>query len=161
MYEFVGNYDAAITQLDLVMKLAKQDSQDYLDAARKKRFLIASNHAKNGELDVAIEQFNDLIRDYPDDYLLYYSLGIAYLLHRDFAEAEKALKKSIQLNPAYAGAYLSLATVYESMDDQLNAYETLDKVASGRFDASAVREAGSRMKMIEARLLLDQAPKPI
>ena len=156
MYEFVGNYDAAIAQLDLVLKLAKQGSQDYVDAARKKRFLVASNHAKSGELDIAIRQFNDLVRDYPDDYLFYYSLGIAQLLHHDFTEAEKALKKSIQLNPAYASAYLSLATVYESMDDQLNAYETLDKVASGRFDPAAAREAGSRMKMIEARLLLDQ-----
>ena len=156
MYEFVGNFESAISQLDQVLKLVPDGSKEYLESSRKKRFLVASNHAKQGELKTAIDQFKEQIRDYPDDYLLYYSLGIAYLLLNDYGNAEQALKTTIQLNPRYVNSYMSLATAYESSGDMLRAYEMLDEVASGNFDPANAARARVRMKLIEARLLLDE-----
>ncbi len=57
----------------------------------------------------AIDLYEDAIRRYPDDYLLYYSLGVIRLSRDEIKEAKAALKFSIILHPSHAGSHIALA----------------------------------------------------
>lgn len=63
----------------------------------------------------SIDQFQRAIKEYPDYYEAYAQMGAAYTSLGDAANAEQALRKSIDLsNQHYADAYLMLASLYSN-----------------------------------------------
>ena len=75
-----------------------------------------------GRDDEAITKLNDVIGKLPSCSDCYYNLGLAYTHKQQYAEAETALKKSIELKPTSPDPYNGLANVYNAQkkfDDAL------------------------------------------
>jgi tetratricopeptide (TPR) repeat protein len=67
-----------------------------------------------GRDDEAITKLNDVIVKLPTCSDCYYNLGIAYTHKQQWAEAEAALKKSIEIKPTNPDPYNGLANVYNA-----------------------------------------------
>mgnify|MGYP001617221939 CR=1 FL=1 len=79
---------------------------------------------------------------FPDNAMAYNLLGWSQSRNGDFREAEKNLKKALELDPNLVGAHYNLGKLYEAsgnLNDALKAYEkayTLDQSGSlGRLAA--------------------------
>jgi tetratricopeptide (TPR) repeat protein len=62
-----------------------------------------------GKQSDAIDLYEDAIKRYPNDYLLYYNLGITRLSRDEIEEAKTAFKSTVTLRPSHAGSHLALA----------------------------------------------------
>jgi len=67
-----------------------------------------------GRDDEAIVKLNDVVGKLPSCSDCYYNLGLAYTHKQQWAEAEAALKKSIELKPTNPDPYNGLANVYNA-----------------------------------------------
>lgn len=67
-----------------------------------------------GRDDEAITKLNDVVSKLPTCSDCYYNLGLAYTHKQQWAEAEAALKKSIELKPTNPDPYNGLANVYNA-----------------------------------------------
>jgi len=67
-----------------------------------------------GRDDEAIQKLNDVIVKLPTCSDCYYNLGLAYTHKQDWAAAEAALQKSIELKPTNPDPYNGLANVYNA-----------------------------------------------
>jgi len=75
-----------------------------------------------GRDDEAITKLNDVVTKLPTCSDCYYNLGLAYTHKQQWAEAEGALKKAIELKPTNPDPYNGLANVYNAQkkfDDAL------------------------------------------
>ena len=86
-----------------------------------------------GRDDEAIGKLNDVIGKIPNCADCYYNLGLAYTHKQDWANAETALKKSIELKPTSPEPYNGLANVYNAekkFDDALAANQKASELAA-------------------------------
>ena len=67
-----------------------------------------------GRDDEAITKLNDVVGKLPTCSDCYYNLGLAYTHKQQWAEAEAALKKSIELKPTNPDPFNGLANVYNA-----------------------------------------------
>ncbi|MDR0206125.1 MAG: tetratricopeptide repeat protein [Bacteroidales bacterium] len=75
-----------------------------------------------GELDLAKEQYRNLITIDPYSYPAYNNLGyIAFYFEDNYEEAVRLYSKAIEVNPAYYQAWFNRGLAYEWMDDYKNA----------------------------------------
>jgi len=75
-----------------------------------------------GELDLAKEQYQNLITIDPNSYPAYNNLGyIAFYFENNYEEAVRLYSKAIELNPTYYQAWFNRGLAYEWMDDFKNA----------------------------------------
>jgi tetratricopeptide (TPR) repeat protein len=86
-----------------------------------------------GRDDEAIQKLNDVIVKLPSCSDCYYNLGLAYTHKQQWAEAEGALKKAIELKPTNPDPYNGLANVYNAQkkfDDALAMNQKATELAS-------------------------------
>lgn len=67
-----------------------------------------------GEWGVAIEKFQQALKTRPNDFRIHYNLGIAAYQLRRYEEAEKHLKRTVELKPDYTTGWKSLGMTYEA-----------------------------------------------
>jgi tetratricopeptide (TPR) repeat protein len=86
------------------------------EAAMKLQAMAAQalDHMKAGRNDDAIAGFTDLVLKVPTCADCYYNLGVAYTNKKDYAQAETAYKKVVELKPDSADAYTGLANIYNA-----------------------------------------------
>ena len=84
---------------------------------------------KAGRHDEAIAKFNEVIAKMPTCADCYYNIGTAYVAKQDYAQAETAFKKMVELKPDAAEGYTGLAGVY-------NAQKKFDLAAEASSKAS-------------------------
>jgi tetratricopeptide (TPR) repeat protein len=86
------------------------------EAAMKLQAMAAQalDHMKAGRNDDAIAGFTDLVLKVPTCADCYYNLGVAYTNKKDYAQAEAAYKKVVELKPDSADAYTGLANIYNA-----------------------------------------------
>jgi tetratricopeptide (TPR) repeat protein len=65
-----------------------------------------------GKHDEAIAKFNEVLKDVPKCPECYIGIGASSAAKKDYAGAEAAYKKAIELDPATVDAYNGLATIY-------------------------------------------------
>lgn len=58
------------------------------------------------------EQFKELVKEFPDSPMGYFSLGKLYLEQRRYDEAAQTLEQAVKLDPEYAAAMVSLGEAY-------------------------------------------------
>jgi tetratricopeptide (TPR) repeat protein len=90
---------------------------------------------RGGNNDDAILKFNEVITQLPTCADCYYNIGVANANKKDFAAAETAYKKAIELKPDNADAYTGLATLY-------NQQKKFDLAAEASANASKYTAAG-------------------
>ena len=152
-YEYRDAYDDAINAYQAVSELAEAGSVDHKEAVKKISFLSATKNARGGRIDLALPVFERLVAEYPDDYLIRYSLGLGYFFLRKIDEAKSEFEKVIELNPRYANTYLNLASIYEIQGDIAFAIENLEKVVALEVTTPVGIRARVRLGIIEAGLV--------
>lgn len=152
-YSAAGRVDDALDQYRAIIAIAGDNSAVGREASRHLRYLIATRHAERQELDEAVEIFTQLAREYPDNALIHYSVGVAQMLRGHSAEAEAAFERVIELDPDYLNAYVNLASVYEARGELDLAVERLSRVVEVAPDSVPARRAQARLLIIEGRLL--------
>lgn len=113
-----------------------------MSAADKENAAIAQAAAsaaleamKAGRHDEAITKFNEVIAKVPTCSDCYYNIGVANAAKQNYAEAETAFKKVVELKPDSGEAYTGLANVY-------NAQKKFDLAAAASANASKYSTGG-------------------
>ena len=91
-------------------------TQDQLakNASLQKLFDDAVMASKAGDHATAIARYTDVAAGVPTCADCYYNIGLGYSALKDYAQAETAFKKAIELKPDHADAYSGLANVYNA-----------------------------------------------
>lgn len=89
--------------------------------------------------DARLEQFEQLVREFPDSPMGHFSLGKLHLERRGYAEAAKALQEATRLDPTYAAAWVSLGDALSGAGEVDQAKEAL---TTGRTIALAQNHPG-------------------
>jgi tetratricopeptide (TPR) repeat protein len=122
---------------------------------------------KEGKADEAIAKFNEALVMLPACHVCYYYIGSANAQKKQFAEAEAAYKKAIEVKPDFVEAYNALAGVYNSQKKYDEALATSAKAAElggaagGGGNAAAVYNQGvtlwNSQKFAEAKVQFEKA----
>ena len=99
-------------------------------AAIKQLFEDGVTASRAGDHDVAIGKFNEAAALLPNCFDCYYNIGYAEAQKKDYAKAEEAFKKAIELKADYIEAYNGLATVYNTQKRFEDAQAASQKAAS-------------------------------
>ena len=121
---------------------------------------------KEGKHDEAIAKFNEAIGLLPACHVCYYYIGLANAQKQQYAEAEAAYKKAIEVKPDFAEAYNALAGVYNTQKKYDEALAVSAKAAelaggAGGGNASAIYNQGvtlwNAQKFPEAKAQFEKA----
>ena len=80
--------------------------------ALKAAYAEGANLSNTGKHDEAIAKFNEVIAQVPKCTECYVNIGSNYAMKKDYAAAETALKKALEIDPNSVDAYNLLATIY-------------------------------------------------
>ncbi|MGE0278017.1 MAG: tetratricopeptide repeat protein [Nitrospiraceae bacterium] len=153
LYENYDHLDKAIEEYSGVIQWADPDSDLFRSGVKKLRYLTATQHAKKNELDRALTLFDELSEAYPDDALISYSAGVAYMLKGRMSEARDMYERTLRNDPSYLNAYLNLATVDEVQGRLEAAVKNLKHIIEAGIGTSVASRASVRLNIIEARIL--------
>ena len=141
-------------------------------AALKKAFEEGVEFSKTGKYDESIAKFNEAVAQMPNCFDCYYNIGYANTQKKDWAAAEAAYKKAIELKPDHCPAWSGLANVYNIQNKTDLALEASAKTSScgdtaagaaGGMDASGLYNQGvilwNAQKFAEAKEKFDAATK--
>lgn len=110
----------------------KEDARVYYEKAlaiepenKYLRMSYALNLATGGDIPESIRVYSSLIRDYPEEYILYQYLGIAYGVLGDYDNAIKNLELGINIQPTPA-AYYNLAVAFKETGKTTEAIRALE-----------------------------------
>ena len=128
----------------------------------QKRIHEAINQLVNlfnqGQIVEVIKQAEFLLRQYPQEFIIWNILGGAYATLKDFDQALKALKKVIELNPNYVDAYYNIGVVLNDqgkIDKAIEAYQRCISLFPNYTDSyinmgQGLRAQGKHEKALEA-----------
>lgn len=103
-YFALKDYEKAIEHSDVVI----QNNTLYLDQA----FVVkGSSQDLLGKPDDAIKTYKSALKDYPDNYLLHYNLGLTYYNSQDLKNAEKSVQKALGHKSNHASSHMLLSLI--------------------------------------------------
>ncbi len=138
----------------------RDGARSYLEAALslepENKFLrvtLAGNLAMSGRIPEAIEQFKQLVRDYPEEGIFHQNLGIAYGMSEDYESSIQSLNEAIRLAPTPA-AYYNLAVAYRETGQIEDAVKALEAYLQnpGNAPEANVQRARSELVRLRAKL---------
>jgi tetratricopeptide (TPR) repeat protein len=88
--------------------------------------------AREGNTDLAIQQFERALQIDPEHSIALQNLGNAYRQKKDWPQAKRVLERAVALNPDDPEANYSLAMVFAQQNDTEHAYEYLQKALTSR-----------------------------
>lgn len=77
--------------------------------------------------DARLEQFKQMVAEFPDAPMAHFSLGKLYLERRQYPEAVKSLGEACRLDPQYAAALVALGDAYTGAGQGEQAREVLTR----------------------------------
>jgi tetratricopeptide (TPR) repeat protein len=108
----------ATSEINFQLNPANVPAMSREDALKLQAFKAAFDagvtESQAGNNDAAIAKFTEALTMRPDCYACQYNIGSAYAQKQDYAKAEEAFKKAIELKPDSAEPYNALANVYNS-----------------------------------------------
>ncbi len=127
--------DPTEVKFQLSLKNAVSGEDQKKAAAVQKLFDEGVTATGSGDFDGAIAKFNEAITLFPGCFDCYYNIGQANTQKKDYAAAETAYKKALELKADYADAYNGLTTVY-------NAQKRFDEAQAASQKAAELAGAG-------------------
>jgi tetratricopeptide (TPR) repeat protein len=100
------------------------------NAAITKVFDEGVQLSNSGQHEQAIAKFQEAIGIIPTCYNCYNNIAFSYSQLKDFAKAEEAYKKSIEVKPDDAAAYVGLAGIYFNTGKAADAKPLVEKAVS-------------------------------
>ena len=125
------------SEVDLIIGLAAAAATADVaarGAALTKSFDDAIAAQKSGNYDEAIEKFNAGVAINANCFSCYNGIGRSYTMKKDYAKAEEAFKKSMELRPNDAEVYSELANLYNAQrkfDDAAAMSKKASEMAGG------------------------------
>jgi len=107
----------------------------------KQAFSDGAALSNAGKYDEAIAKFNQVLADVPKCTECYVNIGATYGLKKDYANAEIAFKKALELDQNSVEAYYGLASIYNDQQKFTEA-QAMSAEASKRAGAGAAGGAG-------------------
>ena len=104
-------------------KILKQRPKDVVAGLARARILLT-----NGKPNDAIEQLHHLISQTQDSPQAHYTLGVAYLQNRNFAQAKAEFREALKLQPNMLAAQNSLAEVHLALHEGSEAREIAEQI---------------------------------
>jgi tetratricopeptide (TPR) repeat protein len=131
IYENLGKKDLAQKDLNHVLSFAP----DNIFA----RTGLANLKKRNGDLEGALKDYNQLISEKPES-LLYSGRGDIYLKMKKAKEALTDVNKSISIDPKFAQAYVTKALILFDTTKPKEACTNLDKAVSLGYEKALLAE---------------------
>ncbi len=78
----------------------------------RNRISLGEAYAVSGNFDKAIECWNTVLKDNPDDLFANYNMGLALLQRGEMEKARGFWRKAIEIEPSYISAHKNLAASY-------------------------------------------------
>jgi tetratricopeptide (TPR) repeat protein len=100
------------------------------NAAITKTFDEGVTLSNAGQHDEAIAKFNEAIAIIPTCYNCYNNIAFSYTAKKDYANAETAYKKSMEVKPEDAAAYVGLAGIYFNTGKAADAKPLVEKATT-------------------------------
>lgn len=100
------------------------------NAAITKTFDEGVQLSNGGQHEPAIAKFNEAIAIIPTCYNCYNNIAFSYTVLKDYAKAEEAYKKSIEVKPDDAAAYVGLAGIYFNTGKAADAKPLVEKAVT-------------------------------
>ena len=149
---------------DLVIKIGHAGpsaDQAAKSAALQKSFDEGVALSKAGKHDEAIAKFTETLTLAPNCQDCYYNIGYSHMQKKDWAAAEAAFKKALELKPDYVDAWNGLANVYNSQQKTDLALEASNKAAqySGAAAGATGGGGGSSSALYNQGVILWNAGK--
>jgi Tfp pilus assembly protein PilF len=119
-------------------------------AGVKAAYAEAAAMANAGKNDEAIAKFNEVLKDVPKCTECYLGIAVSNANKKDYAGAEAAYKKAIEIDPNSVDAYNGLATLY---NDQKKFTEAKEMSAEAMKRSSAGGGTGSADSMYNAGVI--------
>lgn len=107
------------------------------------------------EYKKAIEVYTNALRHYPDNYQIYYNLGVCYSMINDFDIARKCFQKTVELNDDIYLAYYRLGQIALLYRDFDSAEENFAKSLYNE------KEAKSYFELAKIHVMKNQKEKAI
>ena len=123
---------------------------------------------KQGKYKEAIDVFSTILEHDEGNAEVYNNMGLCYAKLNDFEQAEKAYKKSIELNRAIPQAYINLSDLYYKHHDlgsaigtlELGTYEMEDNLVLAHMLARVyLEDSRYDMAIVELEKALDKEPE--
>ncbi len=123
---------------------------------------------KQGKYKEAIDVFSTILEHDEGNAEVYNNMGLWYAKLNDFEQAEKAYKKSIELNRAIPQAYINLSDLYYKHHDlgsaigtlELGTYEMEDNLVLAHMLARVyLEDSRYDMAIVELEKVLDKEPE--
>jgi len=115
----------------------------------------------NGEIQEALDTVETLIKDYPDEPLLFNISGVCYKVIGKLDEAVKSFEKALAIKPDYAVPQhmLNALTGNTSTEPPKEYVENLFDDYAERFDDSLIKQLGYKLPFLMKELILKLDPK--
>jgi Tfp pilus assembly protein PilF len=113
-YFAMKQYDKSIEHCDKVIEAGTR----YVDNAYVTKGSALDMQGKPQE---AIKAYQKGIKNNPKNHFLHYNLALTSFNIKEYDQAEKALEKSLRLNPAHASSHLLMAYVMREKEDRVKA----------------------------------------
>ena len=123
---------------------------------------------KQGKYKEAIDVFSTILEHDEGNAEVYNNMGLCYAKLNDFEQAERAYKKSIELNRAIPQAYINLSDLYYKHHDlgsaigtlELGTYEMEDNLVLAHMLARVyLEDSRYDMAIVELEKVLDKEPE--
>lgn len=111
-YTYLGEYEKAIEYSDKVIAMR---NQFYEHAVMTKGSCLDYL----GRTDESIELFENAIKEYTPNYLLYYNLAVNYYGVNKFQKAEETILEGLKLNMDHPGSHYLLAHVQNTKNERV------------------------------------------
>lgn len=126
--------ESAETHLLRAVSIAKDAANNARNRPRRERYQTLANRAQYNLTDVyillknyekAVEVFEELLEDDPDNIVAIYGIGSVYQAMGDFKNAETYLRKTLTMQPTHANALNGLGYLYAQQGRNLDEAEAL------------------------------------
>jgi len=110
-YRAVGTDYSSLGELGRSSEYYTKAFQLREHASEREKLNIAADYYRNvtGELDKAVQTFQETIESYPRDYRAYSNLGLAYCAQGQYEKAAEVTRQALRLAPDSADSYDNLA----------------------------------------------------
>jgi tetratricopeptide (TPR) repeat protein len=97
--------------------------------------------SREGKVDAAIATYEALLASAPGVPLVHYNLGAAYKKKGDLPKAEAAMRRALELDPAFVDGYVGLATLLAESGRQDEAIEVIRQGAAANAQSGRLQYA--------------------
>src|SRR5207253_3146632 len=108
----LGRRDDAVDLLDHMIPEHREDQE-----LRALRAILLTQSGNRNKIQSAIKEFEQLVKERPQDFVVRYNFGKAYLASGDLGLAQAQFLAAIQQDSSFLEPYLALAQMAEQKQD--------------------------------------------